>query len=111
MRDLTERERGILEQMLERLPHATNLLREQSRAAQVTTIDDDGSLSFSIAPTAPYAAMVVDRVPITAMFDDDDGIPVYLLLHILDGRLSELEIYKADGSKILSEPVPERLYF
>jgi hypothetical protein len=50
-------------------------------------------------------------VPVTAIFDDADGIPIYLLLHVVERKLWELEIYKADGSKIMNRPTPKKLYF
>jgi len=36
---------------------------------------------------------------------DADGVQVEILLHVVDGRLNELEIYKVDGSPIIKQPV------
>jgi hypothetical protein len=44
MRNLTEREQGILEAMLRQLPVAEPQLREQLTTARASQIDDDGSL-------------------------------------------------------------------
>jgi hypothetical protein len=111
MRDLTYDERSILERLFAQLPDAKEELKAQSKSAKVITLDEEGSLRFvidsSIAPSAEFA----DRVPVTALFDDADGVPVYILLHIHEGKLFELEIYKADGSKILSTPVAKKFYF
>jgi hypothetical protein len=38
-----------------------------------------------------------------------DGVPVYFLLHVVDGFVSELEIYKADGKSILALPEPGKI--
>ena len=111
MRNLTVREKSILERMLRQLSDDKDPLRAQASAAEVKTIDDEGSLDFSVPATAPRASAITERVPVTATFNDEDGTPVYILLHLQDGRLSELEVYKADGSKILRQPVPEELYF
>ena len=109
MRNPTEYELKILEAMLKHMAHGADQLNEQLKHAQVSSIDEEGSLRFKI--NSPVVTDIEDRVPITGIFDDADGIPIYLLLHIVDGRLAELEIYKADGSKILNKPVPEKLYF
>ena len=33
---------------------------------------------------------------------DDDGMPIAVLLHVIDGRLDELEVYWADSKLLLS---------
>jgi hypothetical protein len=109
MRNLTDEELQIVEKMLAQLPHGGDELHEQLRTAQVRTIDEDGSLRFHV--TSPAVADVDQRVPVTAIFDDADGIPIYLLLHVVERKLWELEIYKADGSKIMNRPTPKKLYF
>jgi hypothetical protein len=109
MRELTVREQKILEIMLGKLPVLTSELHERLLAAKVIEIDCEGSLRLDVV--TPIFAEVAERVPITATFHDSDGIPVYLLLHVVGGKLAELEIYKADGSPILTEPSPEKLEF
>jgi hypothetical protein len=109
MRELTEGERAILETMLRQLPAGDAELRRQLMTAQAYPIDDEGSVGFEV--TAPPAADVTERVPVTAIFDDIDKVPIYILLHIVKGRLSELEIYKADGSRIITQPIAAKLYF
>jgi hypothetical protein len=109
MRDLTEREQKILKIMLQQLPAVGSVLQKQLAAAKVSPIDDEGSLRLHIASTE--VARIAERVPVTAIFDDADNVPIYLLLHIINGKLDELEIYKADGSRIIVSPNPERLYF
>jgi hypothetical protein len=43
-------------------------------------------------------------VPVEGSGSDTDGVPIHLLVHVVDGLAVELEIYKADGSPILSMP-------
>jgi hypothetical protein len=38
---------------------------------------------------------------------DGDGVPIYLLLHVVNGMVAELQIYKADGSPIQVMPLAE----
>jgi hypothetical protein len=52
---------------------------------------------------------VKNRVPVNAQCLDTDGIAIDVLLHVVDGRLDELELYKVDGSPMLSAPQPEDL--
>lgn len=110
MRDLTIDEKRILTRIFEELPEARTRLSEQAASARVTTIDDEGSLKFFVPATVARVENVKDRVPVTMSYDDDDGLPVYLLLHLEGGLLSELEIYKADGSKISRRPAAEKLH-
>jgi hypothetical protein len=109
-RTLSTRERRILERMLSQLPSGGDALRDQLKFAKVSTIDQDGSIRF-LVNSPKRASGISDRVPVTAIFDDTDGIPIYLLLHVVEGKLSELEVYKADGSQITARPESERLYF
>jgi hypothetical protein len=111
MRDLTADERSILERIFAQLPNVEDELRAQSKSAKVITLDEEGSLRFVVPSSASASTKLDDRVPVTAIFDDADGIPVYILLHIQEGTLFELEIYKADGSKLIRTPVAGKLYF
>lgn len=109
-RKLSRRERKILERILSQLPCGGDALRGQLNSAEVTTIDEDGSMRFLLHAGDP-ASGISDRVPATAIYDDKDGVPIYLLLHIVEGKLWELEIYKADGSPIIVRPEAEKLHF
>lgn len=111
MRKMTNREAEILDRILEQLPSDREVLREQAARAKVHVIDQEGSLRFLVADTARPAEHIAERVPVTAISDDADGMPVYILLHLIAGRLWELEVYKADGSPIIDPPAPDKLYF
>ncbi|MFB0493740.1 hypothetical protein ABIE45_006396 [Methylobacterium sp. OAE515] len=79
-------------------------LAEQVRTALVRRIDDEGSLRFQVEG-APAA--VTGRVPVEGRYRDgaDPGGPgVNLLLHVVGGRLHELEVFKDDGAHILIDP-------
>ena len=52
---------------------------------------------------------MVQRVPVEGEYLDDDGVPVWILLHVSGGVLKELEICRADGLQIISPPNPERI--
>lgn len=77
-------------------------LAAQLDSVQVREIDEIGSLEL-VNVSGP-AAMVKGRVPVEGLLLDADGIEVHLLLHVVNGRLHELEIYKDDGSKPFDPP-------
>jgi hypothetical protein len=79
---------------------------EQAKGLSVSSIDAEGSLALS-APGGPPAP-VVPRIPVEAELEDEDGTTVHILLHVIDGRLNELEIYRDDSGAIQGVIDPER---
>jgi hypothetical protein len=111
-RVLTERERRILEALLGHHPFVgrDELLKQLDSvtARRIQEYDDNyGSVELHVA--APTAAHVKCRVPVEAEYLDDDGVPIWVLLHVHDGVMCELEICRADGRPLISPPTPERL--
>lgn len=41
-----------------------------------------------------------ERIPVQATTYGEDGVPVQLFLHVVEGKINELEIVKADNSPI-----------
>jgi hypothetical protein len=81
----------------------------------VKTIDQEGSLSLRPSYSA-VPAEVQQRVVTEGYYSDEDtssseGPRVNVLLHVVEGRLAELEIYKDDGSPIKKAPRAEYLLF
>jgi hypothetical protein len=76
-------------------------LQVQANNAKVRTIDENGSLAFKIG-SAPRAE-VKRRIPIEAEVEDDDGVMIHFLVHVEDGLLSELEIYREDSTSVVGE--------
>jgi hypothetical protein len=60
-------------------------------------IDDDGSLELRVTADAPRAP-VTARVATEGHMADSDGMMVHVLLHVVDGFMSELEIYRDDST-------------
>ena len=79
----------------------------QLSVARSRRIDDHGCLALSAsgAPRAP----VLRRVPIEAVADDIDGMTIHVLLHVVDGYIDELELYREDGQTLLSPVRPDAL--
>jgi hypothetical protein len=94
--------------MLERLVEADfpgkGELKSMLGEIKARTIDEDGSVE--LRSDIEGMARVVKRVPVEAEAKDSDGFTIHVLLHVVDGRPDELEIYKDDGSMIQCMPDP-----
>ena len=104
-RALKDAEAAVLGFLLSREFPGRDELVVQSQSARVSEIDREGSLQFRV--TAPLAP-VETRVPTEAHYldgtDDEYGPAVHILLHVVDGKLSEVEIFKNDDSEIITGP-------
>lgn len=80
-------------------------LRSQLDGMLVRPFEDDdnyGSIEIKVSNGQP--AHTEQRVPVQARANDTDGIAVDCLLHINEGKMSELEFFKVDGS-MLKKPL------
>jgi hypothetical protein len=101
-RDLGEDERSFLDFMLEH-PESVAALREQARAVKVVSVCDCGCRSIGVGtddscPRAhPDPRMDTywrdDYFTIEAQGTSKSGNDVVLVLHVMDGRMIELEIW------------------
>ena len=107
LRPLTSLERAYIDRLLTAEFPGREQIRQQAEAVLARRIDPEGSLQ--LAPRAEVPADVLARVPVEGEAVDVDGMPIYFLLHVVDGQLSELEIYKADSSSILRMPPPDAI--
>ncbi len=57
----------------------------------------------------PIPAKVSCSVPVEAEYLDDDGVPVWVLLHTKRGVMWELEICRADGLPLILPATAERI--
>jgi hypothetical protein len=85
-------------------------LVEQLDDLTVWQVDENGSLLMEVG--SPINAIGIDGVVAEAIYRDLDTsesnpIRVNILLHVKQGRLWMLEIYKDDGSRIGKKPIPE----
>ena len=105
-RELTNEERAVLKRLLEKpFPGREQITRQLDTASvrEVTDYKDQyGSLEFKVE--TKVKAPTSQRVPVEAMGMDQDDVPIEYLLHVVDGTLAELEIVKADGSRIQRMP-------
>ncbi len=106
-RRLNEIERQLIGRLLEANFPGRDTLLEQVDHSLVTPFDTDGSLSFDVQTTV--AANVTWRVPTEGEFKDADGVTIHVLLHVVNGFINELEIFKEDGSAVVRMPNPSEL--
>lgn len=100
-RPIEPSEHALLHRLLSADFPGREQLIEQVRSATVAPIDGDGSLRFVVDKATE--AGVTKRIPVEAQCVDSDGISIHALLHVVDGQISELEIYKDDSSSVLRE--------
>ena len=101
---LNSYQRRVLDTLLGAKFQGRDALVEQSRFVQAREIDMNGSLQF--APIDQPRADVGRRIPVEAETEDVDGVMIHILLHVLDGRMNELEVYREDSQEIRSSPDP-----
>jgi len=106
-REMTPDERRLLEHLLNVDFPGRGAIWEQISNSLVTEIDENGSLEFK--SKIGVKANVNKRIPVEAEFEDTDGVKVHLLLHVVNGVVKELEIYKDDGSPINKKPETENI--
>jgi hypothetical protein len=101
-RPLTKHEREVLEKLLEPRFPGRDELRAQLQVATVTELDEDGCLEFDCGSAAP--APVRSSMPTEGECPDLDGATVHVQLHVLNGVMKSLEMYKEDGSSPCALP-------
>jgi hypothetical protein len=98
---------AIFKKMLEKNFPGRDELVKQLMNLSVRQLDDEGSLALSVSSSV--RAPVCSRIPVEASYEDSDGlsdeaVKIHVLLHVVEGQMVELEIYKDDGSQITKKP-------
>ena len=107
-RPLTEWERRLILRLLMERPFVgRDELLAQVDAVAARPIDEDGSLSLQCS--CGVKAAVAARIPVEGEATDSDGMTIHYLLHVVDGSMNELEVYKDDSSRVVRHAEPEDL--
>jgi len=101
-RELNGRERGLLKQLTQPDFIGVAQIREQIGACKARTIDAQGSFELRVENRTP--ARVFFRVPVELEAKDRDGVPIHVLLHVVDGVAREIEVYKDAPTPIATWP-------
>jgi hypothetical protein len=105
-RPLSSTERSVLAKLLSEDFPGSPALREQLAHVRARRIDADGSLALQPAPDATQAE-VTRRIPVEAELEDVDDVTIHALLHVIDGLINELEVYREDSSPIRRDIRPD----
>ena len=95
----TQREFDLLSMLLGREFEGASALARQLAETLVAPLDANGRLRLNPGDTVP--ATVKRRIPVEASYPDADGVIVHVLLHVIDGRLDELEVYREDSGRVV----------
>jgi hypothetical protein len=107
-RSLGDWERRIILRLLSAAPFpGRDELIAQVENASALPIDEDGSVS--LRPSIAQKAVVTTRIPVEGEAQDADGVSIHYLLHVVDGVINELEVYKDDSSRVRRQAQPEEL--
>ena len=107
-RALSAEEKTLLAKLLDEDFPGRTALRQQLTHVRARTIDADGSLALAPAAGA-RPADVVRRIPVEAELEDVDGTTIHVLLHVVNGLMHELEVYREDSSPVRRPIDPDDL--
>lgn len=95
-------ERDLLQRLLDVDFQGAEALSRQLGNTLVEPIDRDGSLRLRPVEATPVT--VSRRIPVEATYVDADGVVVHVLIHVIEGVLNELEVYREDSGDVLVAP-------
>jgi hypothetical protein len=103
-RVLSEDERALVGQLLARPFDGRDEIAAQFRDAQVIAegVGDTRTLRFAPPRSDALRAPTALRIPVEGIADDADGVAITVLLHVVEGWVTELEVYRVDGAPIRS---------
>jgi len=103
-REPTGEERALLDRLMQGdFPGRDELARLLVNIF-VRNIDADGGLELQTQVQG--RAPVTKRIPIEAEARDEDGIAIHALLHVIEGKPVELELFREDGRNVKRLPDP-----
>ena len=103
MKALTTARRDSLLHLLSRpFPGRDELLAQLDHAFVVGS--DLGDPTFAMEVLGGPKAITAFHVPVDAVGPDEDGHPVHVLLHVVDGYLGEVEVYREDLGRVQQMP-------
>ncbi len=102
---LTDYERGLLVNVLvEGESTLRDVLLTQAESARITWVESRGQPAILFA--VPNSMPRVSNSGVVAELEraDKDGVCIHMLLHVSEGLLSELEVYREDGDALIELP-------
>lgn len=102
-RNPTTQELALLRRLLSQPFRGAEELRSQAEAALLSRADSRGSPAWRIQiPRTIQRAEVSHRTPAGAEWvaPDVDGCMVHFVVHVVDGYLDEVEVFREDGGPL-----------
>lgn len=98
---ITEIEQEWLEKILsQEFPGKTEIVAQINSSKVYREYTDSYlALKFKVDSSMPPTDIKV-RVPVEMRVYESDKVPIQILLHVVQGYVSELEVFRADSSKI-----------
>jgi hypothetical protein len=106
-RPLNADEMELLKKLLDHDFPGRDVLRRQLSSVTGRQVDENGSIELKTAENE--RAEVQSASPTEGTCADIDGVPIAVMLHVKEGKLHLLEIFKEDGSEIQRAPKAETL--
>jgi Domain of unknown function (DUF6984) len=100
-------EMRLLERLLDHDFPGRDALRIQLSSVTARQIDENGTLELSYEGES--LADTVIGCPTEGTCKDEDGGDIAVLLHVKNGTMRLLEVFKEDGSAILRAPTADAL--
>jgi hypothetical protein len=107
IREMNAVERSLVARLLEQPFPGSDAVAEQLRNSLVRPVDNNGSVDF-LVESGPKAN-VHNSVPVEGETEDVDGTTIHFLMHVIDGTVGGLEVYKEDSSRVIKMPAPSEL--
>jgi hypothetical protein len=108
-REIAERERVILRKLLRHDFIGASQLRRQIDGILVSDIPGESSLVLFPRVESGSSASVEYQQPVEGKGLDSDGVPIHFVVHVVNGWLSELEIFREDSKPLIRWPDAESI--
>jgi hypothetical protein len=105
-RPLSDYEQAVITRLFEVEFPGREELKDQVSHAEASLIPATGDNygSINIRTSSDRRAVVENRVPVISMTKDEGGAHVEILLHVIDGKINELEFVRMDGAPMVGLP-------
>jgi hypothetical protein len=105
-RPLSDYERAVIQRLFEVDFPGREELKDQASHAEASLITGTGDNfgSVNIRTSSDRIAVVENRVPVVGMTKDEEGGHIEILLHVIEGKLNELEFVRMDGAPMVGLP-------
>ncbi len=108
-RPLVDEERLLLDRLLTRDFPGRDALKDQLRSVRIAAdCLTCASRELTVASKVARAG-VARRIPVEATGADEDGVPIHVLLHVVDGAIFSVEVFRDDGGEIRRMPSVDSL--